>query len=163
MSFVASFFSRFYDRIRHPAARAVATEAATASGFEHLRGHKYCVLVSYKRSGEAVPTPVWFGLDGGKLYTRSEADAAKLRRIARNPGVRVAPCTARGKPVGPAAEGQARILTSLSECEGAEAALQANYGLGRKLYERTGGALGVETVYLEVIPVAETPGAGLRS
>jgi hypothetical protein len=32
----------------------------------------------------------------------------------------------------------------------AEAALSTNYGLGRKVYERAGEALGVETVYLEI-------------
>ena len=72
-----------------------------ARGFEHLRGHKYCLLVTYKRSGEPVPTPVWFGLGDGKLYVRSEAGVAKVRRIRNDPRVRVAPCTVRGKPLGP--------------------------------------------------------------
>ena len=35
---------------------------------------------------------------------------------------------------------------------GAERALRANYGVGRKLYEGMSGPLGVETVYLEVTP-----------
>jgi hypothetical protein len=34
----------------------------------------------------------------------------------------------------------------------AEAALQANYGLGRKVYEGGSGALGAETVCLEITP-----------
>ena len=59
----------------------VISEDPAASGFEHLRGHKYCLLVTYKRNGEAVPTPVWFGLAGGRLYLRSEADAAKVKRV----------------------------------------------------------------------------------
>jgi len=120
-------------------------------GFEHLRGHKYCLLVTYKRSGEAVPTPVWFGLGDGKLYVRSEAAVAKVMRIRNDPQVRVAPCTVRGKPLGPPAEGRARVLDEASE-EEAEAALRANYGLGRKVYEGAGGALGAETVYLEITP-----------
>ena len=77
-------------------------------GFEHLRGHKYCLLVTYKRSGEPVPTPVWFGLGDGELYVRSEADVAKVKRIRNDSRVRVAPCTVRGKPLGPPAEGRAR-------------------------------------------------------
>ena len=121
-------------------------------GFEHLRGHKYCLLVTYKRSGEAVPTPVWFGLGDGKLYLRSEANAAKVKRIGNDPRVRVAPCTVRGKPAGPPAEGRARVLDQPSDEEKAELTLQANYGLGRKVYEGAGGALGPETVYLEITP-----------
>ena len=99
-----------------------------------------------------MPTPVWFGLGGGKLYVRSEANVAKVKRIRNDPRVRVAPCTVRGKPLGPPAEGRARVLDELGDSEQAEAALQTNYGLGRKLYEGAGGAFGVETVYLEITP-----------
>jgi len=149
---MTSLASRFYDRIRHPSARSLAGEAQTVSGFDHLRGHKYCLLVTYSRSGASVPTPVWFGLRDGKLYVRTEATAAKVKRIRNDPRARVAPCTARGKPLGAPADARARVLDHNSDCELAEAALQANYGLGRRLYEGAGGAFGVKTVYLEVMP-----------
>lgn len=122
------------------------------SGFDHLHGQKYCLLVTYKRDGEPVATPVWFGLAGGKLYVRSDADAAKVKRIRNGSRARVGPCTARGKPLGPPAEGRARVLDEPSNVAAAEAALEANYGLGRRLYERAGEAMGVEAVYLEVAP-----------
>ena len=99
-----------------------------------------------------MPTPVWFGLGDGKLYVRSEADVAKVKRIRNDPRVRVAPCTARGKPLGPPAEGRARVLDQHGDIEQAETALQTNYGLGRKLYEGAGGVFGVKTVYLEITP-----------
>lgn len=121
-------------------------------GFEHLQGHKYCLLVTYRRSGEGVPTPVWFGLHDRKLYARSEAGVAKVKRIRNNPRVRVAPCTVRGKPLGPPAEGRARVLDQPSDLQEAETALGANYGLGRKVYQGAGGALGAETVYIEITP-----------
>jgi uncharacterized protein len=149
---VAAPLSRFYDRVRHPSARSLANEQSTVSSFEHLRGHKYCVLVTYRRTGEAVPTPVWFGLADGSVYVRSGADAAKVRRIRNDPRARVAPCTARGKPLGPPAEGRARVLDQHDDAARAEAALEANYGLGRKMYERAGDALGTHAVYLEITP-----------
>jgi uncharacterized protein len=149
---VSSFANRFYDWIRHPAARSLAGEQRTVSGFDHLQGHKYCLLVTYKRGGEPVPTPVWFGLSDGKLYVRSDANAAKVKRIGNDPRSRVAPCTSRGKPLGPPAEGRARILDQPGEGGLAEAALRANYGLGRRIYEGAGDALGTKTVYLEVTP-----------
>jgi len=149
---VSTLPNRFYHWIRHPAARRLAGEQQTASGFEHLRGHKYCLLVTYKRDGEAVPTPVWFGLGGGRLYLRSEANVAKVKRVRNDPAVRVAPCTVRGRPLGAPADGRARVLEEPGDVEAAEAALQANYGLGRRIYEGAGGALGVETVYLEITP-----------
>jgi uncharacterized protein len=63
------------------------------------------VLVTYRRSGQSVPTPVSFGLKEGKVSVRSEAAAAKVRRIRNDPSVRIARCTVRGKPlrVGPGA------------------------------------------------------------
>jgi uncharacterized protein len=144
---MTSLRNRFYDGMRSPSARSIAAEHATVQGFEHLRGHKYCVLVTYKRTGEAVPTPVWFGLENRTIYIRSEANAAKVRRIGNDPRVRVAPCDVRGKPLGPPAEGRARILGEPFEEARAEAALQANYGLGRRLYERIADA---DSVYLEI-------------
>lgn len=148
-----ALLNRFYDWIRHPAARSLAGERRGVSGFDHLQGHKYCLLVTYRRSGEAVPTPVWFGLANGHLYVRSDANAAKVNRIRNDPRSRVAPCTARGKPLGPPAEGRARVLDQQSERRLAEAALRTNYGLGRMIYEGASEALGTETVYLEVTPV----------
>jgi uncharacterized protein len=149
---VTSLPNRFYDWIRHPSARLLAAEEGTISGFEHLRGHKYCLLVTYRRGGEPVPTPVWFGLGEGKLYVRSEANVAKAKRIRNDPRVRVAPCTARGKPLGLPAEGRGRVLDQQRERALAEAALRANYRLGRALYERAGEALGRKTIYLEITP-----------
>jgi uncharacterized protein len=148
----AKVSGRFYDRMRDPAAKAAAQGAPTARGFGALRGAKYCLLVSYRRSGEPVPTPVWFGLDADdRAYVRTEAEAAKVKRIRNNGRVLVAPANARGKPTGPFAEGAARVLEA-GEAARAERVLQANYGLGRRLYEGMSGPLGVDTVYLEVTP-----------
>jgi uncharacterized protein len=143
---------RFYGRLRHPAAKQAASSEPTASDFAALRGEKYCLLVSYRRSGEPVPTPVWFGLDGEeRLYVHTEADAAKVKRVRANERVLVAPASARGKPTGPLAEGRARVLAANEEAR-AERAIQSNYGLGRKLYEGMGAPMGVHMVYLEVTP-----------
>ena len=146
---VADGWNGLLGRIRHPAAHEV-TEATT-TGFGHLEGHKHCLLVTFRRSGEPVPTPVWFGMDAGKVYARSEERVGKVKRIRADPRVLVAPCDNRGKPLGPAAEGTARILPAEQE-EGAERAIQSNFGLGRRLYEGVAMNVGPEGVYLEVTP-----------
>ena len=155
---LAALSNRFYDRMRHRDAYTAARGPATAEGFGALHGHKYCLLVTYKRSGEPVPTPVWFGLDAeGKLYVHTESDAAKLKRIRHDARVRVAPANVRGKPVGPVAEGSARVLPP-EEHNRAERTLRANYGLGRKIYEGVAtGPLSVATSYLEVTPSPPAP------
>jgi len=150
---LAKLSDRLYDQMRHRDAYTAARGEATAHGFDALRGHKYRLLVTYRRSGDAVPTPVWFGLDAeGRVYVRTEANAAKVKRIRADPRALVAPASARGKPLGPLAEGTARVLP-VEEHTRAESALRANYGLGRKIYEGLAtGPLGVPTTYLEVTP-----------
>src|SRR5437867_848641 len=99
-----------------------------------LAGRKYCLVETFRRSGEPMPTPVWFGhLSADRICFRTGAQAGKIKRIRNDGHVRVAPCTARGRPVGPFMEGDARLVDP-HEASAAEAALVANYGLGRKLY-----------------------------
>jgi uncharacterized protein len=142
--------NRLYQWMRHP--QAWRTERAyAAQTLDSLQGHKYCLLESFKRSGEAVPTPVWFGLADGRLYFRTEVQTAKVKRIRANPHVRVAPCTARGKPLGPTVQAWARLLDT-SEQPRAEAALRSNYGFGRRVYEGLVMNLGPGGFYVEVLP-----------
>jgi len=142
-----------YLRMRHRDAWSSA-DAATVTpeqGFESLRGHHYCLLTTFRKDGEPIPTPVWFGLADGKVYLRTEAAVGKVKRIRNDPRVRVAPCTLRGKPLGPPAEGRARILAP-AEWDGAEHAIAANYGLLRRVYEGVGNRLPLDLVYIEVEP-----------
>jgi hypothetical protein len=144
--------NRFYDRMRHRGARRASEGPALRGNFDSLRGHKYCLLVTFKRDGMGVPTPVWFGLDEhGRLYFRTGANVAKVRRIRRRADVLVAPCTLRGKPLGPSVAGTARVLGA-DETDHAEQAIRSNYGLGRRLYEGAADAVGSEEVYVEVVP-----------
>jgi PPOX class probable F420-dependent enzyme len=148
-----SLQNRFYDRIRSRSARRALEGSPTRASFDSLRGRKYGLIVTFKRDGTGVPTPVWFGLDeAGNLYFRTGADVAKVRRIRNNSRVLVAPCSVRGRPLGPSIEGTARVI-SQDDKQHAEAAIKANYGLGRRLYESAADAVGGDEVYVEVAPV----------
>lgn len=145
---------RFYLWMRHRDAwrSAVADTTTREQDFSSLRGHQYCLLSTFRKNGEAVPTPVWFGLADGKVYIRTEAAVGKVKRIRSEPRVHIAPCTFRGRPVGPSTEGRARILTP-DESAYAERAIAAKYGLQRRLYERTvSRMLYPELLYIEVAP-----------
>ncbi len=50
-------------------------------------------------------------MDGDRAFIRSWNSAGKVKRIRNNPEVTIAPCTARGRPTGPAMTARARILT----------------------------------------------------
>jgi PPOX class probable F420-dependent enzyme len=75
-----------------------------------IRGQKYITLTTYRKNGAAVSTPVWFGEKDDKLYVMTRSDSGKYKRIRKNPQVRVAPCTMRGKITGPEFAASARIL-----------------------------------------------------
>jgi PPOX class probable F420-dependent enzyme len=100
-------------------------------------------------SGEQVPSPLWFGTGNGKLYFQTGVSAPKVKRIKHNPEVRVAPSTSRGPPLAAPFVGTARVVPPDEEAE-AERWLQANYGIGRRLY--TGLSDRVANVYVEVTP-----------
>lgn len=119
--------------------------------------HKRALLLTFKRDGSAVPTPVWAapGADG-RLYVRSERTAGKVKRLRRDTRVLVAPCTVRGRPLGAPFEARGRTLGPAEEMV-AEQALVARYRLGRALFELSADLMRVEMCYIEI--VAEAWGA----
>jgi PPOX class probable F420-dependent enzyme len=127
--------NRFYRLIRHPSAATVAVAPAADAGPESLASSEFCLLVTFRRDGTAVPTPVWFALRDGALVFESDSDAAKIARLRRDPRVRVAACNSRGRPQGPPIDAHARIL-SAEESEGAEDALARRYGRRRRIAQR---------------------------
>jgi PPOX class probable F420-dependent enzyme len=77
---------------------------------KEIHGQKYVCLTTFRKNGVGVVTPVWFAEVGDKLYAKTRIDSGKSKRIRNNPGVRVAPCTMRGKIIGPEFVGKARVL-----------------------------------------------------
>jgi uncharacterized protein len=75
-----------------------------------IHGQKYISLKTFRKNGVAVPTPVWFGEEDGKLFVMTRGDMGKTKRIRNNPRVKIAPCTISGKATGPEFAATARIL-----------------------------------------------------
>ena len=132
----------------HPQARTVAESEALGT-VDTLDGAHYCLVVSFRRDGTPVPTPVWFGVEDGRIYFRGEAGSGKLKRIRANPTVRVARCDARGRPGAPPFDGTARLLPP-DEAARAERAIQRNYRRARLVYERWLTLPGA--AYVEITP-----------
>lgn len=136
---ISSVLDRVYERARHRDASDELEFATSAAGhLDSLKAYRYCLVITYRRSGDAVPTPVWFGVDENRLFFRTSAQAGKVKRIRANGRAAVAPCAARGHPLGPAVAYAARVLDG-EQIEPAEAAIQAEYGIGRRLYTRMFG------------------------
>jgi hypothetical protein len=85
-------------------------------------------LATFRRSGVAVVTPVWFAARDGKLYVFSEGDAGKVKRLRNDPSIRIAPCSFRGKVQGAWIEGRARRVDDREGIRTAHEALRRKYG-----------------------------------
>lgn len=92
------------------------------------RAYRYIDLVTFRRSGVGVHTPVWFADAGGKFYVMTRSDSGKMKRIRNNPRVEVAPCTVRGRPLGPAISGMARLA---DDQQAGRDAMRRKYWLAR--------------------------------
>ena len=89
--------------------------------FADLADERYVSLTTFKKDGTPVATPVWVAGDDGRLLVVTGADSWKVKRIRRDPHVRVAPCTGLGKLRGDAVDAQAEIVADthlVEELEG---------------------------------------------
>ena len=87
---------------------------------------RYLSITSYKRDGTGVATPVWFVQQDGRLLVETDAASGKVKRIRRNPAVRVAVCTASGRLRGEQADAVAELLPG-SEVSSAERLITRKY------------------------------------
>ncbi|CDP84624.1 MULTISPECIES: PPOX class F420-dependent oxidoreductase [Mycolicibacterium] len=156
---LAHTFSRMMfrgmDKMRHRDAFEIG--APTGSDFAGFENYRQIVLVTFKKSGEAMPSPINHGLADGKLYVRTDPSSGKVKRIRNNPKVLVVASNLRGKPTGPVVAGVARILSETERAH-ADAVIAANWSAPMKLFERSldyGSQLaGIPTAYLEITPAA---------
>jgi PPOX class probable F420-dependent enzyme len=102
--------------------------------FTGLDEDKYISLKTFRRSGEAVSTPMWFAQSKGTVYAETGVSAGKLKRIRHTERVTLAVCTLSGRVTGAEMEGRARILSEPEEVKEAEAAMSKKYRLTRSMY-----------------------------
>jgi PPOX class probable F420-dependent enzyme len=111
-----------------------------------IHGQRYISLATFRKSGAAVNTPIWFAEDDNKLYFMTSSKSGKCTRVRNNPQVKIAPCTIRGKITGPEFSATVRILPR-EEFARARQAINAKYWLARVpfLWRNT-------DTYLEITP-----------
>jgi PPOX class probable F420-dependent enzyme len=139
------------DRTRSPKALEVLDVEPLHEGFASLDGHTYMLLVTYKRDGQGVPMPVWFGKDGDRLFVWTEENAYKAKRLRNNPRALVAPCGPRGEPLGPPIAARGRVLESRDERTEAKRVILADWGFFRRIFERSSRRL-TGVIYMELVP-----------
>jgi uncharacterized protein len=123
---------------------------------EQFKGQQYLNLETYRKTGEGMRTPVWFIEINGEFCFNTESDSGKVKRIRRNPAVKIAPCNVRGDLKGEFVSGTARFLTP-DEAEKAKTSYTKKYGLTGLIFEAMGNSRKKERVFLAVKPESFTP------
>lgn len=114
--------------------------SSTASNpeIDRLAAGQYVSLITYRKDGTAVPTPVWVSRDGDKLLVWTQADSGKVKRIRNRGHVMVAPCDARGGLQGEPVDAAARILDDPAELARVQKMHEGKYGVVFKLFRAAG-------------------------
>jgi uncharacterized protein len=86
---------------------------------------------TYRKNGEPVRTPVWFLKEDGVLVVHTDTSTGKVKRIRRNPKVRVAPSKFRGEP-------KAEYIDARAEIEMDPETVKKYYSLIYKKYGLVG-------------------------
>ena len=100
----------------------------TAPSLQELAAERYVSLVSFRRNGNGVPTPIWVAAYDGKLYAVTNGTSVKMRRLKANDRIRLAACDGRGKVRGEWAEGHGRRIDDAALTRRAQQALESKYG-----------------------------------
>ena len=93
---------------------------------------KYINLETYKKNGQVVQTPVWFVLDEGVIYVRTDKNSGKVKRAQNDPNVHLMPCNIKGRPKGEWIDGTIQIANE-NESNRAKQLLNQKYGLLGKM------------------------------
>ena len=91
----------------------------TSGNFNILEDYSTISLKTFYKSGKGVATPVDFiKVDEKKLYVNTSINSYKVKRLKHSSNAIIAPCTMRGKILGPELNVVGRVL---SKGEGTEA------------------------------------------
>ena len=89
----------------------------------------YLNIETFRKSGQAVKTPVWFVEDGDALYVWTQAGSGKAKRIRNNGTVNIAPSTGSGEPLGEWVPARAQADESPTAIQRVEKLMKKKYGI----------------------------------
>ena len=98
------------------------------SAIDALGRAQYVNLETFRKNGTGVQTPVWVARDGDELVVFTNGDSYKVKRLRRNPNIRIAECNVRGVLRGPWHEGTGRLVEDEAAKQSGTRALHRKYG-----------------------------------
>lgn len=106
-----------------------------STSLSQLASQQYVLLTTFRRTGEAVDTPVWVAADGDRLLVMSASSAGKVKRLRHTSRVHLKPCSARGAVLGNAVPvmAEAEVKSDADTLVALDAALVRKYGFQYRL------------------------------
>ena len=100
-----------------------------------LADHRFVSLTTFRRSGEAVSTPVWVARDGVSLVVLTPAGSGKVKRLRHDPRVEIRPCGRFGKVADGVAPvtGTAELRAHADDVERARTTIRRSYPIESRL------------------------------
>jgi PPOX class probable F420-dependent enzyme len=118
-------------------------------------GQKTALLTTFRRNGTPVATPLSIAVDGDRAFFRSYEKAGKTKRLRNDTRVDVAPCTTKGRRLGPTMPAEARLLNG-AEARYAARLLARKYpllqGIVVPVSHRLGRSKTGRTIHFELAP-----------
>lgn len=130
------------------------TTGAGTSPFAYLVSEKYISLKTFRKSGVAVATPVWFAFDpddNRKLYMTTDENTGKVKRMRNNSRVQLAPCDRAGKVHGPEIEATIAFVPEADYAR-ANAILAKRFGILYRLIGLISTIRRASGTYLQITP-----------
>ena len=107
---------------------------------------KYINLETFRKGGNGVKTPVWFVTENDKIYVITRESTGKVKRLANNPQVNLAPCSFKGNIEGDWISGKTALVTG-EEAQKAVKLRKKKYGFKALLAGFMSKAKGELVVY----------------
>lgn len=95
----------------------------------HLFNYKFINLITSRKSGKSVSTPVWFVILEEKLYVFTDGTSGKVKRIRANHWAQIAPSDALGNALAEFIPARPSIVKDDTLARRLHAAFQSKYGL----------------------------------
>ncbi len=112
------------------------TTDGTPAALLGLADERFVSLTTFRRSGEAVSTPVWIAADGDHLVVYTPAASGKVKRLRHTARVELRPCDRRGRVAdgAPTVAGAATIHDDAEAVERVRVLMVGKYRLEFRIF-----------------------------
>lgn len=100
---------------------------------EWLERGQFINLTTFRKNGQAIPTPVWFVWHEDRVYVFTQEQSGKAKRIRANGRALIAPSDVRGNPLGEFLPARGRVLRDEEKIKQVNRLFDGKYGIQRKL------------------------------